>query len=219
MIKRLFDITASTVGLLLVSPLMLAVAVWIKLDSEGPVFYRGERSGLHNKPFKIFKFRSMVVNAEKIGGSSTSNTDRRITKPGAFIRKYKLDEITQLINVLKGDMSIVGPRPEIMSYTNSYTGEYREIFEVRPGISDWATIWNSDEGGVLAGAKNPDRAFEILIQPTKLRLQLQYKRSHSFAGDLRIIYCTLRRMVDPSFYPKELAEIPPLQPGAGALVA
>jgi len=218
MLKRLFDIVASATGLLLLSPLMLMVAIWIKMDSPGPVFYRGERGGLGNRPFRIFKFRSMVTNADRIGGPTTSNTDSRITKPGAFIRRNKLDEVSQLINVLIGDMSIVGPRPQVLSYTSKYEGELAEILTVRPGITDWATIWNADEGAVLAGAADPDRAYDILINPTKLRLQLRYVRERSFRTDLRIVYCTLRRMFDPDYYPKELGDIRPLMPGAGALV-
>jgi lipopolysaccharide/colanic/teichoic acid biosynthesis glycosyltransferase len=217
--KRGFDLISSALGLLIFSPLLLAVAVWVKLDSPGPVFYRGQRAGKGNKPFGIFKFRSMVVNADKIGGSSTSGEDRRITKSGRFIRRYKIDELSQLLNVLVGDMSIVGPRPEILAYTSKYTGEQLEIFNVRPGISDWASIWNADEGGVLAGARDPDRAYEILIQPTKLRLQVRYVRTRSMWMDIKIIVYTLRKIVDSSFYPRELSDIPPLQLGMGASVA
>jgi lipopolysaccharide/colanic/teichoic acid biosynthesis glycosyltransferase len=216
MTKRLFDVIASALGLLVLSPLMLAVAAWIKLDSRGPVFYRGERGGRHNRPYRIFKFRSMVVDADRKGGASTSDGDPRITRPGTFIRKYKLDEIAQLLNVLKGDMSLVGPRPQVLAYTSRYSGEFTKILEVRPGITDWASIWNADEGAVLAGAKDPDRAYDILIDPTKMRLQLRYVQRLSFMTDLRIAYCTVRRMVDPGFYPRELADIAPLQPGAGA---
>ena len=217
--KRLFDVTASLFGLIVFSPLLLALAVWVKLDSTGPVFYRGERAGKGNKPFKMFKFRSMVTNADKIGGSSTSGGDPRVTRSGRFIRKYKVDEISQLLNVLKWDMSLVGPRPEVLSYTRSYTGELLEILEVRPGITDWASIWNADEGGVLAGASDPDRAYEILIQPTKLQLQLRYVRTRSFWTDLKIIAYTIRRLIDPDHYPTELADVPRLEAGAGALVA
>jgi lipopolysaccharide/colanic/teichoic acid biosynthesis glycosyltransferase len=218
MLKRLFDIVSSTLGLLILSPIMLLVAVWIKIDSPGPVFYRGVRGGVGNRPFRIFKFRSMVRNADRVGGSTTSNTDARITKPGVFIRQHKLDEVSQLINVLAGEMSIVGPRPQVLSYTSAYKGEFTEILTVKPGITDWATIWNADEGAVLAGASDPDRAYDILINPTKLRLQLRYVRERSFLTDLRIVYCTLRRIVDPDYYPKELGDVQPLLPGAGALV-
>jgi lipopolysaccharide/colanic/teichoic acid biosynthesis glycosyltransferase len=217
--KRLFDIVCSALGLLLFSPLLVVVAAWVKLDSPGPVFYRGQRAGRGNKPFGIFKFRSMVMNAERIGGSSTSGHDPRITTSGRFIRRYKIDELSQLLNVLVGDMSIVGPRPEILAYTSRYSGELLEILSVRPGITDWASIWNADEGGVLAGASDPDRAYEILIQPTKLRLQLEYVRCHSLWIDLKIIFYTLRRIFDSTFLPRELASVPPLSQGMGATVA
>jgi lipopolysaccharide/colanic/teichoic acid biosynthesis glycosyltransferase len=218
-IKRAFDILASAVGLLLFSPVLVAVALYVKLDSAGPVFYRGERAGRNNRPFAIFKFRSMVTNADKIGGSSTSGEDPRVTRSGRFIRKYKIDEFAQLLNVLRGDMSIVGPRPEILAYTSKYDGELLQILRARPGITDWASIWNADEGVVLAGAKDPDRAFEILIQPTKLRLQLRYVRERSFWTDMKIIFYTARRIVNSDFYPRELADVLRLQPGAGSAVA
>lgn len=219
MLKRLFDIVSSGIGLIVFAPLLAGIAIWVKSDSPGPVFYRGARGGRNNVPFGIFKFRSMVMNADKIGGSSTSGADPRITRSGRFIRKYKIDELSQLINVLKGDMSIVGPRPEILAYTSKYEGEFLEILSVRPGITDWASIWNADEGAVLAGARDPDRAYEILIQPTKLRLQLKYVREHTMLTDLKIIAYTIRRIVDPGFHPRELAAIPALVPGMGATVA
>jgi lipopolysaccharide/colanic/teichoic acid biosynthesis glycosyltransferase len=218
-LKRLFDILASAVALIVFSPLLLAIAVWVKLDSRGPVFYRGARAGRRNRPFGIFKFRSMVVNADKIGGSSTSGDDPRVTRSGRFIRRYKIDELSQLINVLVGDMSIVGPRPEVLSYTNKYEGELLEILSVRPGITDWASIWNADEGAVLSGARDPDRAYEVLIQPTKLRLQLKYVREQTFWTDLKIILYTLRKIFDSSFFPRELAAVPALHAGMGAQVA
>jgi lipopolysaccharide/colanic/teichoic acid biosynthesis glycosyltransferase len=217
--KRAFDIVFSAFGLLITSPFLVAIAIWVKLDSPGPVFYRGQRAGLGNRPFGIFKFRSMVVNAEQLGGSSTSAQDARVTRSGRFIRRYKLDELSQLLNVLMGDMSIVGPRPEILAYTSRYTGEYLRILSVRPGITDWASIWNADEGAVLAGARDPDRAFEVLIQPTKLRLQLRYVDGASLWTDIKIIYYTLRRIADPAFYPRELSDVIPLTPGLGATVA
>lgn len=218
MLKRFFDIVVSAAALLVFSPLLIVIAIWVKLDSPGPVFYRGERGGRMNRPFRIFKFRSMVMNADKIGGSSTSGHDARVTKSGRFIRRHKIDELSQLLNVLSGDMSLVGPRPEVLAYTNIYQGEFGEILSVRPGITDWASIWNADEGGVLAGAADPDRAYEILIQPTKMELQLRYVRERSFWTDILIIIYTLRRLLDPEFVPAQLAGIPRLQPGAGAAV-
>ena len=219
MFKRLLDISASLAGLVVFSPLLLAVALWVKVDSPGPVFYRGRRAGRKNIPFGIYKFRSMVVNADRIGGSSTSGEDPRVTRSGRFIRRYKVDELSQLLNVLKGDMSLVGPRPEITSYTDKYEGDMRRILDVRPGITDWASIWNADEGGVLAGAKDPDRAYEILIQPTKLQLQLRYVRTRTLWMDIKIIFYTIRRILDADFYPQELADVPRLEMGAGAKVA
>jgi lipopolysaccharide/colanic/teichoic acid biosynthesis glycosyltransferase len=218
-VKRLFDIALSALGLVLFSPLLIGVAIWVKLDSPGPVFYRGRRAGRGNQPFGIYKFRSMVTDADKIGGSSTSEGDPRVTRSGRFIRKYKIDELSQLINVLVGDMSLVGPRPEVLAYTSKYEGELLEILSVRPGITDWASIWNADESAVLAGARDPDRAYEVLIQPTKLRLQLRYVRERSFFTDLKIIFYTLRRIFDPSFCPQELASVPALATGMGASVA
>lgn len=219
MLKRSFDVVASALALVVFSPLLAAIAIWVKRDSPGPVFYRGTRAGRNNRPFGIFKFRSMVVNADKIGGSSTSGDDPRVTRSGRFIRKYKIDELSQLINVLVGDMSIVGPRPEVLMYTSKYTGELLEILSVRPGITDWASIWNADEGAVLAGARDPDKAYEVLIQPTKLQLQLRYVRERTFWMDLKIIVYTLRRIFDSSFFPRELAAVPALQAGMGSQVA
>jgi len=138
--------------------LLLWIAWRIRREDGGPVFYRGVRVGLRGKPFRIFKFRTMVVNAEKFGASSTSDDDPRITGIGKFLRKYKLDELPQLINVLKGDMSLVGPRPQVKWAVDLYTEEDKALLTVRPGITDWASIWNSDEAAVLAGAENADEA-------------------------------------------------------------
>jgi len=193
--KRLFDVVFSFVGLAVLSPLILLVAVLIKLDSPGPVFYRGVRVGRGGEPFRMFKFRTMVVNADKIGGPSTADDDPRITRVGRFLRKLKLDEVPQLINVLKGDMSLVGPRPEVQHYVDMFTEEERAILSVRPGITDWASLWNSDEGAILAGAEDPEQAYMELIRPTKLRLQLKYVRERSFGVDLRILMKTLGAVV------------------------
>ena len=206
MLKRLFDLVASFVGLVLTSPLLLAIAIWIKRDSPGPVFYRGKRAGRGGKPFYIFKFRSMVTDAEKIGGPSTSDDDPRVTRSGRFIRRFKLDELSQLINVLLGNMSLVGPRPEVVDKIEELDGKYRKILELRPGITDWATIWNSDEGGVLEGAPDPDEAYERVIRPTKLRLQLHYCNTRGFWSDIKIIFHTLMRMVRKSWVPSELKD-------------
>jgi lipopolysaccharide/colanic/teichoic acid biosynthesis glycosyltransferase len=208
MIKRLFDFTAATGGLFVALPLMIFIAVWIKMDSKGPVFYRPLRGGQYGKPFRIFKFRSMVVDADKIGGPSTSGDDARVTKSGRFIRKCKLDEISQLINVALGQMSLVGPRPDIVSKVEQFSGEEKKILELKPGITDWASIWNSDEGGVLEGASDPDAVYEVVIRPIKRDLQLYYYYNRSFWGDIKIIFSTLRRIMDKNGMPKELEGYP-----------
>jgi lipopolysaccharide/colanic/teichoic acid biosynthesis glycosyltransferase len=207
-LKRAFDFSASLVGLIVFSPLLAVVAIWVKLDSRGLVFYRASRGGRFGKPFKIFKFRSMVANADKIGGPSTSGSDARVTRSGRFIRKCKLDELSQLINVLIGDMSIVGPRPEIVSKVEKYTEEERNTLKLRPGITDWASIWNSDEGGVLDGARDADAVYEEVIRPTKMKLQIYYCQTRSFLGDLKIICLTLVRIVCRNWTPKELRGYP-----------
>jgi len=206
--KRLFDIVASSMGLILCSPFLLAIAIWIKLDSPGPVFYRGKRAGRGGKPFGIFKFRSMVTDADKIGGPSTSDDDPRVTRSGRFIRRFKLDELSQLINVLLGQMSLVGPRPEVVHKVEEFTEEERRTLQLRPGITDWASIWNSDEAGVLEGAPDPDEAYEKILRPTKRRLQLYYCDTRNLAVDVKIIVYTLLRIVRKKWVPKELKEYP-----------
>ena len=214
MLKRLLDILVSAFALVVFSPILLVLAIWIKIDSPGPVFYRGKRTGRHNKPFHIFKFRSMVTNAEKLGGPSTSDRDPRITNSGAFIRKFKFDELPQFINVLIGEMSLVGPRPEVQKYTDMYTEEEKPILDLRPGITDWASIWNSDEGAVLAGSDDPDKAYEELIRPTKLQLQLKYRYEHTVWSDIKILFYTAYKILNRDFYPKELADFPRLIPAS-----
>jgi lipopolysaccharide/colanic/teichoic acid biosynthesis glycosyltransferase len=167
------------------------MAVLIKLEDGGLIFYRGLRIGRHGKPFRIFKFRTMVVNAEKIGGPSTADDDPRITSIGKILRKYKLDELPQLINVLIGDMSLVGPRPEVQQYVDMFTEQEKAILSVRPGITDWASISNPDEGAVLAGSLDPEKTYLEKIRPEKVRLQLEYVRRHSFWVDITIIGQTL----------------------------
>lgn len=208
MLKRAFDIIASLAGLILFSPLFLLLAIWIKLDSPGPVFYRGLRAGKDGKPFAIYKFRSLVANADKIGGPSTSEDDPRLTHSGRFIRRFKLDELSQLINVLKGDMSLVGPRPEVVAKAAAFSAEGRRTLSIRPGITDWASIWNADEGGVLAGTPDPDAAYDAVIYPTKLKLQLYYLENRSFLTDLKIIFYTFLRLLRKNWMPKELAGYP-----------
>ena len=210
MIKRSFDFVMAMTSLIIFFPLLIIISIWIKHDSNGPVFYRGVRVGCHGKPFRIFKFRSMVIDADKSGVSSTSDQDTRITASGHFIRKWKLDELAQLINVLKGDMSLVGPRPEVPAFVDLYTDEEKEILKLRPGITDWASIWNADEGGVLAGALDADKVYSKVIRPTKLKLQLYYLKTRTFLIDLKIILITIYKIINHSYIPKELVSYPDL---------
>jgi len=194
--KRLLDIILSLLGLIILSPFLLILALTIKIESPGPIFYRGIRVGRNGKPFKIYKFRSMVENADKIGADSTSANDMRVTRVGRFIRKFKLDEFSQLINVLIGDMSLVGPRPEVQKFVDMYTEEEKQILTVRPGITDWASIKFHNEGEIIeaSGIKDADEAYALLIRPEKLRLQLQYVEEQSLWTDLKIIFTTIIRL-------------------------
>lgn len=192
MLKRLVDIFLSSIALVIVSPLFLIAAVLIKLDSAGPVFFRGTRVGRYAQLFRIFKFRTMVVNAEKIGGPSTKGDDPRITRVGTWIRRLNLDELPQFINVLKGEMSIVGPRPEVPQYVEFFSKEERAILSVRPGITDWATLWVRDEGRILEGSEDPEKAYMEKIWPEKHRLALEYVRKQSFLVDIKIMLRTLK---------------------------
>jgi len=192
MAKRTFDLTVSFVALLFLWPLFVLVGLRIKRDTPGPVFYRGVRVGLHEKPFRIFKFRTMVANAEQVGGPSTPGDDQRITRTGKWIRRFNLDELPQFLNVLKGDMSIVGPRPEVSDYVKLFTEEERELLTLRPGITDWATIWVRNEGEVLAGSTDPEKTYMEVIWPEKHLLQLKYMRESSFWVDISIMFQTLK---------------------------
>jgi len=197
MLKRALDLAASFVGLLLLLPLLAVVALLIKSESPGPVFYRGLRAGLGGRPFRVFKFRTMVVNADRIGGPSAAGDDPRITRIGEWLRRYKLDELPQLINVLLGEMSLVGPRPEVFSETLEYTREERRLFEVRPGITDWASIRFRNEGEILRGSSDPHQTYRDLIRPEKMRLGLAYIEHRSFRNDMRILFETLRVVLFP----------------------
>ncbi len=193
--KRMVDIIIALAGMIAASPLLLYLSLVIKLEDGGPVFYQGERVGLYGKAFRIFKFRSMVVDAEKLGASSTPDDDARITRIGRFLRKYKFDELPQLINVLVGDMSLVGPRPEVKKFTDMYTEEEKVILNVRPGITDWASLWNPDEGALLKGSIDPDQDYTEKIRPDKIRLQLKYVLERSFWTDIKIILLTLKTII------------------------
>lgn len=190
MLKRTFDFVTSAVGLLLASPLLLAIAIWIKLDSRGPVFYRGERVGRGGRKFHVFKFRSMVVDADRIGASSTSDDDPRITRPGKFVRRFKLDELPQLINVLAGDMSWVGPRPQVQWAVDLYSAEERALLDVRPGITDYSSLIYCNEGEILQGSADPDKDYLEKIAPGKIRLGLLYVKRHNLWIDIKIMMAT-----------------------------
>jgi lipopolysaccharide/colanic/teichoic acid biosynthesis glycosyltransferase len=195
MLKRLIDVLLSAFGLVIASPVLLPVMflVW-RGDGHSP-FYVAPRVGKGGRPFAMVKMRSMTLNADKHGSSSTSNTDRRITPVGHFIRRYKLDELTQLWNVLKGDMSLVGPRPQVQGGVDVYTPRERELLGVRPGITDFASVVFADEGSILAGHPDPDVGYDQLIRPGKSALGLFYVEHHDTGTDLRLIGLTLLTIV------------------------
>ncbi len=196
MLKRLFDIIFSFLGLLLVWPLFLIIAFLIKRESpEGSVFYRGERVGKNGKIFRIFKFRTMIPAAEKLGGPSTAADDPRLLKIGNFLKKYQLDELPQLINVLRGEMSLVGPRPEVKMYVDMMTEEERKIIlSVKPGITDLASLWNFHEGEILRGSTDPEKTYQEKIWPEKKRLQIKYIKERNFWMDIKIIIQTILKI-------------------------
>ncbi len=175
------------------------ISLLIFITSPGPVIYKGSRAGIYGSEFKIYKFRTMVINAEKIGGFSTAKNDKRLIKYGRFFRKYKLDELPQLFNVLKGDMSFVGPRPQVFYYTNKYKGENKKILNVKPGITDLSTISFSDMDSVL-GSLNVDKYYEENIEPKKNKLRLDYVKNISFGLDIKILFLTVLTLVGIKFF-------------------
>lgn len=193
--KRLFDIVASGCGLIVLSPLFLVLAVWIKLDSPGPVFYRQVRVGRGNKDFRIFKFRSMRVGSDKGSLVTIGGRDPRVTRSGYFIRKFKLDEFPQLINVFVGDMSLVGPRPEVRHYVDYWTPEQMRVLDVRPGITDPASIKFRNENELLEQAEDPEKYYIEVIMQEKLKLYLEYVQNHSFWSDIKLIFQTFKVIV------------------------
>ncbi|MGD0778600.1 MAG: sugar transferase [Candidatus Solibacter sp.] len=207
--KRMTDVMLASIGLALLSPLLAVVAVALKLGSPGPVLYRGARVGHSGRLFHILKFRTMVVDAERLGGSATADDDPRLTRIGLFLRKYKLDELPQLLNVLKGDMSLVGPRPEVKRLVDTYSPEERRVLEVRPGITDWASIWDMDEGAVLRTQADAEAAYRAFILPAKIRLQLLYVERQSWAEDMRVLFHTGMRLFRRSWVPREIANMAP----------
>ena len=190
-LKRLMDVVISGGALLVIWPVLLLIALAIKIDDPGPVFYRQVRVGKGGKEFRIYKFRTMVVDADKKGLQITVGRDNRITRMGALLRKTKLDELAQLINVFTGEMSFVGPRPEVPKYVNLYTPYQRQVLLVRPGITDYASIAYRNENDMLAGAKDPERMYIDVIMPDKIELNMKYLREISPIADIRLILSTI----------------------------
>jgi len=193
--KRVFDCVAALVGILCLSPLFVIVALLIKLDSAGPVFFRQERIGRGLRPFHIFKFRTMVRDAPRRGAAITFGDDPRITRIGRFLRRSKIDELPQLLNVLKGDMSVVGPRPEVRQYVDAYRLDYEEVLKVRPGITDAASLRFKDEASLLGAVDDPEALYLTRILPQKLDLGKQYVRGASLMQDVTLIVKTLAAIV------------------------
>ena len=194
MLKRIFDTTLSLFGLIILLPFMLIIAILIKIDSKGPIFFKQIRVTKGGREFKILKYRTMRVGSDKYS-QITVGKDERITKIGSFLRKYKLDEIPQLINVLIGDMSLVGPRPEVPKYVALYTDEQKEVLKVRAGITDYASIEFSDENDLLASEKNPEEAYIEKIMPKKIELNKKYLSEISVLTDIRIILLTIKKIL------------------------
>ena len=194
MLKRIFDTILSLFGLIILLPFMLIIAIFIKLDSKGPVFFKQVRVTKNGREFKIFKYRTMRVGSDKYS-QITVGKDNRITKEGAFLRKYKLDEIPQLINVLIGDMSLVGPRPEVPKYVALYTDEQKEILKVRAGITDYASIEFSDENDLLASEEDPEKAYIEKVMPKKIELNKKYLSEISVLTDIKIILLTIKKIL------------------------
>lgn len=193
--KRIFDIVMSGLGLICLSPLFLVLAVWIKSDSPGPVFYRQIRVGRGNKDFRLFKFRSMRPDSDKLGLITVGGHDPRVTRSGYYIRKYKLDEFPQLINVFVGDMSLVGPRPEVRKYVDLYTSEQLRVLNVRPGITSLASIRYRNENEILAKADDPDKAYVEQIMPDKIAIDLEYVENASLTNDIKLIFKTFGEII------------------------
>ncbi len=196
--KRIFDVVVSLVGLILLSPVFLVLSVKITRDSPGGVFFRGERVGQHGKLFRIYKFRSMIPDCEGKGKWNVGDDDDRITKVGHFLRKSKLDELPQLINVLKGEMSMVGPRPELQVYVDMYTPEEMPILDLKPGITDWASITNFQQFKEFTLAEDPDAFYLNYVRQLKLKLQLYYRYHNGFLSDLQCIFWTIYKVVSHS---------------------
>jgi len=194
-LKRFIDLTLSFLGLLILSPFLLFIMALIVIESKGGVFYVQERIGLHKKPFRLYKFRSMRPNADKGGLLTVGSRDHRITRIGYFIRKLKIDELPQLFNVLKGEMSLVGPRPEVSKYVALYNEHQLKVLSVKPGITDWASLKYFEESDLLAKSTDPDKTYIEEIMPAKLNINLAYIQQHNLKEDFKIVFLTLKKMV------------------------
>ena len=192
---RFFDFILSLVGLVVLAPIFIILAIWIKIDSNGPVFYKQVRVGQNGINFGLFKFRSMVVDADKKGLITVGGRDPRITRSGYFIRKYKLDELPQLINVLVGDMSLVGPRPEVRKYVDLYTDEQQKVLSVKPGITDYASIEYMDENEILGKSSNPEKTYIEEIMPEKIKYNMKYINNKNLFEYFKIILLTVLKIV------------------------
>ena len=192
---RFFDFILSLVGLVVLAPIFIVLAIWIKIDSTGPVFYKQVRVGQNGIDFGLFKFRSMVVDADKKGLITVGGRDPRITRSGYFIRKYKLDELPQLINVLVGDMSLVGPRPEVRKYVDLYTDEQQKVLSVKPGITDYASIEYMDENEILGKSSDPEKTYIEEIMPEKIKYNMKYILNKNVSEYFKIIFLTLLKIV------------------------
>jgi len=192
---RLFDILLSILGLIILSPFLLILSIAIVIESKGGVFYKQTRVGKNNKDFKLYKFRSMQSGSDKKGLLTVGDNDSRITKVGKFIRKYKLDEFAQLLNVIKGDMSLVGPRPEVRKYVDLYNQEQLMVLSVKPGITDYASIEYKDENEILAKSDNPEKAYIEEVMPHKLELNMKFINDKSLYNYIKIIFLTIFRVI------------------------
>ena len=192
---RFFDLIFSIMGLVILSPLFIVLYLLIRIESKGGGFYSQERIGKNGKPFKLYTFRSMRIGSDKKGLITIGEKDNRITKTGFILRKYKLDELPQLWNVFIGDMSLVGPRPEVKKYTDLYTEEQKQVLHVRPGITDWASIKYVDENKILGESKTPDEAYVNLIMPNKIKLNMVYIQNQTLGEYFKIIFTTFKEIV------------------------
>lgn len=210
--KRILDVTVAAAVLMAGAPVAAFCAWRIRREDGGPILYRGERVGLGGRPFKMLKFRSMVVDAARLGGPSTADGDPRLTATGQMLRRWKLDELPQFLNVLGGSMSLVGPRPQVPSDVARYTERERRLLDVKPGITDWASIVFRDEGGILAGHGDPDLAYDLLIRPRKIELGLAYVNDHRLRVDLEILVLTVLAVLGVRGVDEYLLRVLPAEP-------